>query len=55
MGEFTPILKDVSVMFRLPLFADDGTMGIVLFGEEEGRLQLLNVALRVSNKSTYTS
>lgn len=43
VGEFTPTLGDVSVMFHLSLFA------------EEGMLQLLNFVLRVSNKSTYTS
>lgn len=41
-------------MFRLPLFVDNDAMGIILSYEEEMPLHLLNSALRVSNKSTYT-
>lgn len=48
-------LKDVAVMFHLPLFADHGARGIILSEDEERILQLLNAALRVSKKSTYTS
>lgn len=53
--EFTPTWEDVSVMFRLPLFADEGATGLILSEEEKRRWQLLNVALGVSNKSTFTS
>lgn len=49
------MVQYVAVMFRLPLFVDHGASGIVLSEEEERTLQLLNVALRESNKSTYTS
>lgn len=35
-------------MFHLSLFAYEGAMGLVL-PEEEGRLQLLNAVLKVSN------
>lgn len=41
-------------MFLLPLFTNHGA-GIVLTKEEEKTVQLLNAALRVSNKSTYIS
>lgn len=51
-GEFTLTLKDVAVLSRLPLFGDHGAMRIVLTEEEERTLQLLNVALRVTSKST---
>lgn len=43
------------MMFRLPIIADEGTMGLVLLEEEERKAQLLNAALMVSNKSTYNS
>lgn len=42
-------------MFRLSLFMDNDVTGIVLSKEEAGKLQLLNAALRVSSRSTYTS
>lgn len=49
-------MADVAVMFRLPLFVDHAVAGIVLTeGEDEGTLQLLNAALRVLKKATYTS
>lgn len=41
-------------MFRLPLFTDNDLMGIISF-EDERKLQLLNPALRVSNKLAYDS
>lgn len=41
-------------MFCLLLFVDHGMTGIILIEEEETTLQLLNAALRVSNKLTYT-
>lgn len=37
------------MIFRLPLFVDNGAMGIVFSGEEEGRLHLFHAARRVSN------
>lgn len=37
-GEFTPMLKDVVVMFRLPQLAKHDATGIVLSEEEEGTL-----------------
>lgn len=52
--EFTPMLEDVVVTFRLPLCADNSATGIV-FSKEERILQLLNATLIVLNKSTYTS
>lgn len=54
-GEFTPTQEDVLVMFCLLLFVDNDATSIVLSKEEDGRLQLLNVTVRISNKSTYTS
>lgn len=55
LGEFTPTLEDVSMMFRLPIFVDKGATGLVLSEEEERRLQLPIAALGVINKSTCTS
>lgn len=53
LGEsLTLILAYVEVMFCLPLFTDQGATGIVLTEKEQRILQLLNVALRVSNKLT---
>lgn len=43
------------MMFHLSMFADNSAACIVLSKEEKGRLQLMNAALRISNKSTYTS
>lgn len=42
-------------MFHLVVFADEDATGLVLIAEQEKKVQLLNVALKVSNKSTYTS
>lgn len=54
-GEFTPTLENVSVMFPLSMFADEGTTSLVLSTKEEKKVQLLSFALRISNKSTYAS
>lgn len=54
-GEFTPTLKDVSMMFRLPILGDDGAIGLALSDKEKAKVQLLSAALRLSKKSTYTS
>lgn len=54
-GEFTTTLEDVAVIFRQPLFTDHGAMSIILIEEEERTLQLFKAAIRMSNKSTYTS
>lgn len=53
--EFTATLEDVSMMFLLPIFADEGATGLVLSEEEGRKLQLLNATPRVFNESTYTS
>lgn len=37
------------------MFADNGARGIVLSKEEDGTVQLLTAALKVSNNSAYTS
>lgn len=54
-GEFTHTIEDVLVMFRLPVFEDKGATDLVLFEAEERKVQLLNAALKIPNKSTYTS
>lgn len=54
-GEFTPIPRDVSVIFRLQVSVDDGAMGFIMFDKERGKVQLPSAALKLSNKSTYTS
>lgn len=37
-GEFTPIPKDVSVIFRLQVSVDDGAMGFIMFDKERGKV-----------------
>lgn len=54
-GEFTSTLEDVSVMFRLPVLADTGTMALALSNREKEKAKILNAALRLSSKSIYTS
>lgn len=43
------------MMLRLPIFTGEGVRGLVVSEAEERKVQLLNTALKVSNKSTDIS
>lgn len=59
-GEFGPTLEDVLNITALPLYGETNTMGLILEGEDEDKLQSLTAAIHhskaaSSNKFTNSS